>query len=122
MKRLVNNTGNNTDQKEEPDELLDYLPTEHLDGGFNPKVHPHCLTGAKGYETTFMNADFKEDDEPFEDLIDVERQYQDGTYRDSDQLLQCGGISDDISQEVCKLALDTEEDEEEQLQNQHTYK
>ena len=102
-------------QEEEYDDVNDYLPTEYVEGGFDLKVHPHWLTGAKGYETTFLNIDslhFNDDDEDFEDLIITESRKVDNIrYRDSDQLTQLDELSED-SQEVYKLALDTEEDDQ----------
>lgn len=102
-------------QEEEYDDVNDYLQTEYVEGGFDLKVHPHCLTGAKGYETTFLNIDslnFNDDEEDFEDLIITEwRKVDNVRYRDSDQLTQLDELSED-SQEVYKLALDTEEDDQ----------
>lgn len=73
------------------------------------KVHPHCLTGAKGIETDFKlqgSLVFKEDEDEFENLLDLNEPHL-NQYRDSDMLEQ---LNEDDDQ-VCKLALDTEEDD-----------
>lgn len=92
------------------------MSTEKVDGGLELGVHPHCLTGAKGLETSVQIYDFDDlrddEDEDFENLI-ANDQYEELMHRDSDQLLRLSELSSE-STGVCKLALDTEEDEVEE--------
>lgn len=98
------------------DDLDDYMPTEQYDGGFNIKLHPHCLTGAKGFETSYnldnLQESFSlEDDEDYEDLLAPQTCHVIGSnYKDSDKL-ECISQLSDESQEVQKLALYTEEED-----------
>ncbi|CAI2364201.1 unnamed protein product [Moneuplotes crassus] len=101
------------------DDLNDYMPTEQYDGGFNMKLHPHCLTGAKGLDTSYNlenldnSSEFEENEEneEFEDLLAVGNlHFHDAQFRDSDKLEVISHLSDQ-SEEVQKLALYTDEDE-----------
>jgi hypothetical protein len=72
-------------------------------------VHPHCLTGAKGFETSFRNYDLNALKDDAEDLL-AKIQYEDLLQRDSNQLSRSSRLSSS-TKDICKLALDTEEDE-----------
>jgi len=91
------------------------MATEHYEGCVNMKFHPHWLTGAKGFETSYNQVEtyeFQDDDEEFEDLLAAGScQIDDNHFRDSDKLESLSEISNE-STEVQKLALYTEEDDE----------
>jgi hypothetical protein len=75
--------------EESYDDLNDYMPTEYLDGCINLKVHPNCLTGAKGFETSYNFAEsleYKDDDEEFEDLLAGQTIMSKTHFRSSDNL------------------------------------
>lgn len=91
------------------DDWNDYLETEPLEGGIQLKVHPHCLTGAKGFETSYRNYDLNALKDEEEDLL-ANEQYESLLRGDSNQLSRYSKLSSS-SKGVWKLALDTEEDE-----------